>query len=222
MRQLKISISEENLGGLVSRQLINHFPDNEVVDHERLKHCISSALLRIRKCFDPVRLKYFGEGDVSYFNHLHGDHYSMFLYLVSNEAYRLKDETLAAKLFLLNKVFFGVDAFYSVQLPEHFLFVHPLGTILGNANYSDYFVVYQGVTVGATTEGIYPSFSEAIILYSNSSIIGHCNVGSNFILAANASLINSNVQAHKIVVGNYPNHSILENKKNLISNYFSF
>ena len=142
------------------------------------------------------------------------------MYFFSNEAYLIGDEILASKLFLLNKALFGIDAFYAVKMPEHFLLVHPLGTILGNANYEDFLVVYQGVTIGSTNAGIYPVFSKSTILYSNSSIIGNCHIGTNVVLGANASLVNSNIPANKVVVGNYPNHSILENKNSLISSYF--
>lgn len=222
MRSLNVSLSENGLVTLIHKQLNNHYPDTNEIDEARLKHCVSQSLLRLRRCFDPIVLKYYGMGGESYFNHLHGDHYSIFLYLLSNEAYKLNDEILAAKIFLLNKVFFGIDAFYSINLPEHFLFVHPIGTILGNAHYEDFFVVYQGVTIGATTKGIYPTFSHSTILYSNSSIIGDCRLGGDFVLAANASLVNTEIPSHKVVVGSYPNHSVLPNKNELIKNYFTF
>jgi serine O-acetyltransferase len=220
MRKLNISIPETHLVDLVNSQLNYHFPDHQEICIQTLQNSVKSALYRIRKCFDSIVLKYYGYGEESYFSHLHGDQYSMFLYLLSNEVYLANDEILAAKIFLLNKSLFGIDAFYSIKLPDHFLFVHPLGTVLGNANYGDFFVVYQGVTVGSTTQGIYPTFSTSTILYSSSSIIGNCHTSENFVLGANASLINSNIPANKIVVGNYPNHSILENKNKLISNYF--
>jgi serine O-acetyltransferase len=220
MRKLKLSISEEHLINLVKSQVIFHFPDHQEIDTKTLQHCVKNGIYRIRKCFDPILLKYYGQGDISFFNHLHGDQYAMFLYIISNEAYLANDEILASKLFLLNKSLFGIDAFYSIKLPDHFLFVHPLGTVLGNAHFGDFFVVYQGVTIGSTTEGIYPTFSFYSILYSNSSIIGNCHTNENFVLAANASLVNTNIPANKVVVGNYPNHSILENKNSLISSYF--
>lgn len=222
MRKLKLSISEDCLISLVQSQVNFHFPDQYEINPKIFEHCVKNGIYRIRKCFDPIVLKYYGQGDVSFFNHLHGDHYAMFLYFMSNEAYLANDEILASKLFLLNKSLFGIDAFYSIKLPDHFLFVHPIGTILGNAHFEDFFVVYQGVTIGSTTEGIYPTFSSSTILYSNSSIIGNCHISENFVLGANASLINTSIPANKVVVGNYPNYSILENKNELISNYFKF
>jgi serine O-acetyltransferase len=223
MRELVLSIPELNLYNLVRKQLNNQFPDDHKINAKILKNCIKKSLIRLRKNFDKINLKYYTntQNTVSYFNHLHGDHYSMFLYFISNEAYLSGDEVLASKLFLLNKCLFSLDVFYSIKLPDHFLFVHPIGTVIGNANFENFFVIYQGVTVGSTNNGFYPNFSNSTILYSNSSIIGECNTGKNFVLGANSSLINTNVLNDKIVVGNFPNHSILENKSNLISKYFN-
>lgn len=220
MRELVLSIPETNLISLIKSQLSFQFPDQNEINIKVLKHCIKNGIYRIRKCFDPIVLKYYRQGNKSYFNHLHGDHYSMFLYFLCNEAYLARDEILASKLFLLNKSLFGIDAFYSIKLPEHFLFVHPMGTVVGNATFGDFLVLYQGVTIGSTISGIYPSFSCSTILYSNSSIIGDCHISENFVLGANSSLINTNIPADKVVVGNYPNHSILENKNSFISSYF--
>ena len=35
----------------------------------------------------------------------------------------------------------GIDVFFTVDLPDIFLFCHPLCTVLGRAQYSDYFLV---------------------------------------------------------------------------------
>jgi serine O-acetyltransferase len=220
MRELKLSISEKALAGYLQRQVDNFYPDDHSSDPLLFQDCVGNAVKRIRICFDPIRSKYFVDGRASVFNHLNGDQYAMFLYFVSNNAYHSGDKKLASKLFLLNKAMFGIDAFYSVRLPEHFMFVHPLGTILGNAAYADYFVAYQGVTVGSTNNGAYPTFSRSTILYSNTSILGNCITGENFILAANATLINTHIPDNKVVVGNYPDHRVMDNQNSLIEKYF--
>lgn len=221
MKGFESSLSDKELCNYVIKQVDFFFPDGAEINNSFVFNCVQQALYRIRISFEPLHLRYYNKGTSSFFNHLHGDHYSAFLFLLSNEAYKAGNESLAQKLFLLNKSLFGIDAFYSLSLPEHFLFVHPLGTILGNANYGDFFIVYQGVTVGSTTQGIYPSFDVRTILYANSSIIGSCVTGTDFVLAANASLINCNVSDSKVVIGNYPYNNILDNEKKLIRNYYS-
>ncbi len=220
MRDLELSLSKSSLANYLLKQLQFFYPDGYPLNEKALTHSVSRAIDRLRICFDPIVSKYYFNGNTSIFNHLNGDQYSMFLYFVSNNAYLAGDENLASKIFLLNKTMFGLDVFYSVKLPEHFLLVHPLGSILGNAVYGDYLVVYQGVTIGSTNNGHYPTFSDSTILYSNTSILGNCITGKNFVLGANSSLINTKIEDNKVVLGNYPNNKIINNSNNLISNYF--
>ena len=223
MKEMVTSLSDKNLTNYLVKQLNNYFPDNNEVEFNAIFNSVKESLVRLELCFNKIHLPYYNKNGQPYFNHLHGDHYSMFLYLVSNTMYKNNlDENLCAKVFLLNKSFFGIDAFYAINLPIHFLFVHPIGTILGNANYGDYFVVYQGVTVGATTDGIYPSFAERTILYSNSSIIGDCTLCQDTIIAANSTLVNCNVDHNKTILGNYPTNKIITNKNSLINKYFLY
>ena len=213
MNEFVTSINGNYIVDYLSKQLNYFYPDSDIVSKSDLQSAFLIAMDRIEACFEKIELPYYRQGSTSYFNHLNGDHYSMFLYLISNELYKNQKINIATKVFLLNKALFGVDAFYSISLPKYFLFVHPLGTVLGKASYSDYLVVYQGVTIGANEAGEYPIFSERTVLYSNSSIIGNCHIGKDFILGANSSLINTKVPQNNMVVGNYPKHVVLENKK---------
>lgn len=221
MRALTLSLSEESLAFYVQKQINVFFPDDNFIESSSIKDYTTIALERLRICFENISIGYYIKDNKSYFNHLHGDHYSMFLYMLSNTAYLNADVGLASKIFLLNKMLFGIDVFYEIELPKHFLFVHPIGTVLGRAIYGDYFITYQGVTVGATTDGNYPTFSKGTILYSGSSIIGQCKTGKNFILAAKASLLNTDVDDNKVILGAFPQHKIIENRNNLIKKYFN-
>lgn len=117
---------------------------------------------------------------------------------------------------------FGIDVFYGIELPEVFMFVHPIGTILGNAKYSNYLVIYQGVTIGSLINGRYPSFGERTIVYSNSSVIGDCQFGNNCIVGTNCYVIDTNLDNNQIVLGGYPSNRVVPNKKPTIDYYFYF
>ena len=43
---------------------------------------------------------------------------------------------------------------YKNNLPDIFVFMHHVGTVLGNANYSDYLVALHNVTVNTALESI--------------------------------------------------------------------
>lgn len=221
---LSTSLSQFELNRYVSVQVNNLIPDGG--SDVFLKSCIRvmpKVLLRTELCFSKIVSRYYSDrSGTPFFNHLNSDHYCMFLYMLSHELFKLGEEASAAKVFMLNKMMFGVDAFYSIDLPEVFMFVHPLGTILGNASYSNYIVIYQGVTIGSLTDGQYPTFSERTILYSNSSIIGSCKLGTDCIVGARSYIIDTNLEDNQVVLGSYPNNKIIENKKDLIDHYFKF
>jgi serine O-acetyltransferase len=220
MKSLEISITEAKLSTYIQKQVNNFFPDDDVVSNDVITSVLPLVLEKIEKCFSGIVVPYYRKNENPFFNHLHGDHYAQLLYWVSRFLYLKSDISTASKVFMLNKALFGVDAFYEVVLPDYFLFVHPIGTILGRGSYQDYLVVYQGVTVGANSQSVYPSFGKQTILFSNCSVIGSVKTGDNFILGAKASLIDTNIASNSVVVGQYPHHKRLENTKDIIKKYF--
>ena len=209
-----MNISSDRLLDYVSSQVGSFFPDgnNDIIKSEGYLN----SLDRLEYCFEKIKLKYFNDKGVVKFDYLHGDQYSMFLYFLSNELYKEGNERAAAKVFGLNKLMFGIDAFYTINLPDVFYFSHPINTILGNAVYNDYLVVYQGVTVGSDLgknggAGVYPVIGEGGVLLSNASLIGKCNIGKNVIFGANSFLRNRDIDDNSIVLGQYPNNIVKDN-----------
>tara|TARA_R110002124_G_scaffold71080_5_gene190470 strand:+ start:52504 stop:53190 length:687 start_codon:yes stop_codon:yes gene_type:complete len=222
---MKMSLTEQELSRYVAMQLSNFFPDQQQHSID-IDDIMNQALQRISYCFGHIHRKYYQSLDdngksQTLFNHLNSDHYASFLYVLSNQAWRENKITLAEKLFYLNKALNGFDCFYSVELPEIFMLVHPVGTVLGNAKYQDYLVVYQNVTVGSTLAGVYPEFGKGCILYSKASVIGNCNIGENVVFGANSLLINSTVLLNQSVVGQYPRHRLMASQVNVISDIFN-
>ena len=99
-------------------------------------------------------------------------------------------------------------------MPDIFMLVHPVGTVLGNANYENYFVAYQNCTVGAITDS-YPVFETGTILYSGCTVLGSCRFGENVILGANSMLINTDIPSNSLVLGQYPCHKVVNNSKSV-------
>ena len=188
---MKLSLNKTDLLKFVVKQVNNIIPDLNPLKSGEIEKAFDVALDRLEYCLSKIKSKYYFENGNSVFNHLNSDHYCIFLYYLSNSIYKENNnEEVATKFFLLNKFLSGIDAFYSVELPDVFMVVHPVGTVLGKAKYKNYFIAYQNVTVGATDEGIYPEFGEGVILYSKTSVIGKSKVGSNVIFGSNSFIIN--------------------------------
>ena len=149
-------------------------------------------------------MKYYAADDV-FFDHLHTDHYATFLYFLSNTVYRREGPTpLAARVYALNKALHGLDAFYEVELPDIFFLQHPVGTVLGRANYADYFCVYQRTSVGSSLDGSRPTFGEGVVMYGGSAVIGRCTIGDNCWLSVNTLVMDSDVPSNSLVFGASP------------------
>ena len=158
-----------------------------------------------------VSRKYYSMSNGIKFNPLNSDHMSMLLYLLSRKIItKLGDSEIADSISYLNRIMHGIDVWHSVELPKNFIFIHPVGTILGKAKYSDFVAVYQGVTVGSSNSN-YPTFNGAVILYSNVSILGNCQIGENTIIGANTILIDKNIP---------PNSSVWNSKELVIKKHF--
>jgi serine O-acetyltransferase len=202
-----VSLSSTEFADYVSRLLDSHFPDGQPVAAHVTAH-LDASLERTRIAFSNIHRKYYNDNRRVEFSHLNSDHMSAFLYLLGNTIYRAGgDIEVATKLFYLNKVMNGLDLYFSVSLPETFLLVHPVGSVIGNATYGDYLTIYQGCTVGAD-KGVYPTFGEGTILYSGVSVLGHTTVGDNVVFAANSFVINSEVPGNSVVTGQYPSHEV--------------
>lgn len=214
------SLDAPALSEYLARQLNHFFPDPRRVTAKALLSRVSAALEQIQFCFSHIQLAYYFDGVSVRFDHLNGDHYAKFLYFASNQLYRAGSLDLATKVFLLNKALHGLDLFYSVRMPPVFLLVHPVGTVLGKADYGNFLVVYQNVTVGATDRGIYPVIGEKTILYSKATLLGQCQVGDEVVFASNSFLINTDVPPRSVVTGAYPGFRIKPNDSRIINSIY--
>lgn len=195
------TLSAPELAAYVSKQLNAHFPDPKCVTTDDFMPVMPAALARLEHCFVQVNNKYFFDGTQAVFNHLHGDQYAMWLYLLSNQLFRQGgDVEICSKLFLLNKALHACDIFYEVALPDIFLLVHPLGTVLGRGDYSDFFVAYQRVSVGSNRD-IYPRLGTHLTLRPGAAVLGDCTIGHHCQIATESLVLDRDVPDHTLLIG---------------------
>ncbi|MCF8067747.1 MAG: hypothetical protein K9L30_04085 [Desulfobacterales bacterium] len=220
---MKLSLSTSNLCDYIINQLNHIFPDHKPVSKNDLYNPLNQSLERVEFCFSKIKSSYFNNNGSTFFNHLHSDQYAMFLYFLSNSAYELEcKESLCEKLFYLNKCLHGIDCFYTTTLPSIFLFIHPIGTIIGSKSiYSDYFVVTQNCTIGDNYDGRYPTFKQGVILYAGASVIGDCIIGNNVALSANSYTFKTNIPNNSMIFGHYPKLAIKSNNEDVKNKFFN-
>ena len=186
--------SRADLLRYVVRQVENFFPDNAASAQDVLDAHFDTALLRLERCINQVRMWQPGKFDA-----LHSSQYTIFLYYLANTMWRGgADPRVCTKLFLLNKALNGIDCFYEIELPEVFFIGHSVGIVLAKASYGERLVIYQNSTVGKN-HGVAPVLQAGVVMYPNTAVIGRCVVGEGSVIAQGVSVINQNTPARSMV-----------------------
>ena len=177
------------------------------------------ALARCQRSFSKTRNKYYSEASATKFDPLQGCQWSRFLYELARCIFVEEGvSSVCDKLYALNKAMSSVDLYYQVAMPDIFMFDHPFGSVMGRASYSDYFTFSQGCTVG-NNRGIYPRFGQSVFMFSNSKVIGDCEIGDNVIIGANAYMKDTDIPGGSLVFGQSPDLVIKENKLDYVRKY---
>lgn len=188
---------------------------------DEIGRCVDAVFARLDFCFSRVNNKYYSENNVATFTPLNTDQYAAFLYLLSREAANtIECLPLADQLFALNKSLHGLDVYHGVSLPDVFLFVHSVGTVLGRAEYGNYLVIYQGVTVGGNIDLEYPTIMGGVALFAGSKVIGRSCVGEGAMMAADSLIMDADVPPHTIYDGRYPSAAYRPTRRTVFGRYF--
>ncbi|MEN3943447.1 hypothetical protein WJU23_19255 [Prosthecobacter sp. SYSU 5D2] len=205
---MKLEITEAELQSLVARQ-IDHLFMLRDEEKDILERGVKEALKRCEFCFSHSSNKYYHRDGQVYFNPFHSGQYSIFLYYLASSVFRLDaaHRTLCDRIYYLNKALNSLDLLYEVTMPDIFFLDHPVGSVMGRADYGDFFSFSQGCTVG-NNKGIYPKFGKNVRMMSGSKVLGDCTIGDNVILSANSYIKDVDIPSCSIVFGTSPNHII--------------
>jgi len=192
----KLTLSKEDLQAYVIHQACHFFPDNRLSLGDKLfNRSFNLALERTEYCFKHIALNSYHHKGTTFFSHLHSDQYTLFLWFLSNSIWKeYESAEVASKFFYLNKALNGVACMYDAGMPDIFLIVHGGGVVLGKAVYSDFFVCYQGCTVGAIN-GVYPVIGKGVAMAPQSSVIGDCRIGDHVTIGNQALLRNTDLNS---------------------------
>lgn len=148
---MEIRSGKEELYNNLVRQVSLYWSD---IDYSIIRKCVPCALDKLKKilCNISKENKYIWQNsDTPTFTPMHSVQYAIFLYLLSNILYknfRGRGTKEADSLYYLNKIMHSCDWYYAIDLPDIFYAEHPLGSVLGRAEYGNRFFFYQGCTVG--------------------------------------------------------------------------
>lgn len=200
---MTITIGIDQLETLICQQIRNSFLLNSQ-EQQVLISVLPSTLQRCLICFAASRNKYYSDDQGhTQFNPYHSGQYSIFLYFLSNELWRAGHASLADRVYYLNKQLNSLDLYYQTDLPDIFSLDHPVGSVLGRAQYGRYFTFQQNCTIGGN-HGIYPVLGEHVRLFANATVIGNSTLGNNVFVSAGCYIKDTNIPDNTIVFGSSP------------------
>lgn len=154
------------------------------------------------------------------FSPLESEKNAQFLYLLANTVYKTRGaDPLADRLFYLNKALNGFTCFYTTELPEIFFVGHSVGVVLGKAQYADYLMTFQGVTVGQMN-GKTPTLGKGVILFPNAVVAGSSVIGDRVSVSANAAVIDRDIPANSVALTGPDGPRIVAAKRDVLAEYF--
>ncbi len=130
---------------------------------------------------------------------LHADEYCSFLVFLARQAHLSGCDSLAEIAYLVNRRLHGFECFYTRSMPDVFHLEHPVGSVLGQAVFGEYLVVYQGVSVGGDMKLRYPEVGEGVVLFAKSSLIGSAVIDDNCAVGAGVQVYGAHVAANTAV-----------------------
>jgi len=215
---MKLSIPKSELKRYIGMQLNTFFPDKFKFSGKDINVAFELALERTEWCFKHISSESYFKDNQVLFSHLHSDQYSQFLYFFSNSLFlESQNKPICDKLILLNKALNGMFYSYKGKLPEVFLFVHPVGTVIGNANYSNFLVIYQNVTIntGIVDENgdLTPRIGKGVFLSSGAKIVGNKSIGNRTSIGVNTLIFNREIPGDSIAYTKDDGSLVVEGRK---------
>lgn len=203
---MELSLKRWELKQYIEKQLQYYFPDKYIFKGNDIDIAFELALERTEYCFKHISLPGYTKNGEAMFSHLHSDQYSQFLYYLSNSLWKQSEnKPICDKIIFMNKVLNGMFYSYKAKLPNIFLFGHPVGSIIGNADYSDFLVVLQNVTINTDTDNdgnLAPKIGKGVFLGAGAKIIGNKSIGDRSSIGVNTMIYNREIPNDSIVYTN--------------------
>lgn len=215
--QTSLTISE--LCEYLIKQLNVFFPDESVFDKEKLGTAVEIALLRCEMCFRHILIPGYRGENGAMFSHLHMDQYGTFLYFVSNTLYKSYDmdaKIICDKLLNLNRMLNGFFLSYKCPMPEVFVLAHPVGSVIGNALYSNGLYISQNVTINTHTDSygnLDLKIGKGCFLGAGAKVIGNQEIGDRVSIGVDTVIYNQRISNDSVCYLNNAGNIVVRPRK---------
>ena len=213
-----MSLKKDELKSYIHKQIENFFPDQYSLEGKDVDAAFDLGLERLENCFKYVTFQsYCDQKGQTFFSHMHADQYAQFLYYFSNSLWELSEnKAVCDKLINLNRTLHGFFFSYKGKLPDIFLFGHPVGSIIGNAVYHDFLVIFQNVTINTANDqegNPAPILGKGLFLGAGSKIIGNQPIGDRVSIGVDALVYNQSIGNDKVVIRSSDGHVLIKERR---------
>lgn len=226
---METSLSREELFEYIKMQTETFFPDKYKLEGNDVHRAFEIGLERLEYCFQHITfLSYCDQQGQTFFNHMHSDQYAQFLYFFSNSLWNdSENRAVCDKLIFLNRMLNGFFISYKGKMPDVFFLGHPVGSIIGNAVYDDFLVVFQNVTINTDADedgNPAPKIGRGVFLGAGAKIIGNKPVGNYVSIGVDAVVHNREIPDDKVVIKDEEGRVLITDRKKekcFAQNYFN-
>ena len=213
---MELRIPKNELQEYVRRQANYMFPDDVDLGGKEVAIAFDDALERLEYCFQHISFPaYCDANGQTHFSHYHADQYTQFIAYFANSLWsRFQYKEACDKLLYLNRSLNSIFISYKCKIPDVYFLAHPVGTILGNADYSDYLVVFQNVTVNTAGDEnqLLPKLGKGLFLGAGAKIIGDKPIGNGVSIGVDALVYNQEVPDNKVVIRDATGTVLIKNR----------
>lgn len=215
---INTTITSEELKKYIQSQISHFIPDRiDVMESLKIED-IGKALDKCEICFSHIKNSaYSDENGNTFFSYLHADQYATFLVILACNIWKERqDKNVCDRIMYLNRVLHSFMMSYKCHLPDIFMLGHPVGSVIGNAEYSDYLYISQNCTINTGTVdengNCTPKIGKYFAMGAGAVLVGDKPIGDNCSIGAGAMLYNTALEDNSIVINNCGSMEIRKSK----------
>ena len=214
---MHLSIEPEDLEKYIFSQISTLIPDSQLKYGQISYADIEKALEKCDFCFKHINNSAFcKERGETFFSHLHADQYAMFLVYLSNLIWKERQDKIACdRIMYLNRILHSFMMSYKAKVPDIMWLAHPVGSVIGNADYSDYLYISQNCTINTAgnADELKPHIGKFFAMGAGAALIGDKEVGNYCSIGVNATVYNTELKDNSIVINKRGKIKILHSEK---------
>ena len=220
---METELNPLELQSYIGTQIEHFMPDGLYKSGMLTIRDIEVALQKIDKCFSHIRNSaYSDDAGNTFFSHLHADQYATLLVILACDIWKERqDKIVCDRIMYLNRVLHSFMMSYKCHLPDIFMLGHPVGSVIGNAEYSDYLYISQNCTINTgdrDADGSYtPKIGKYFAMGAGAVLVGNKPIGDNCSIGAGAMLYDTALEDNSIVINNCGKMEIRKNRKSSLA-----